>query len=218
MTRWSWSILSTAPRRWCYSHSAKGCYRDAVSSALTGKIPVTHAINSISLWSPLENGPMGTLGVLPGIWANMFPSSRFRRFPLSASWDSMAMLLNTSGGRCSNSLFLKYSSWSRRQNFNVESDVALYKSGLQFMAALTRFLVCIYIIYTVDEAKSRCITASMSVTCKFLRLFSVDELSVDKKLLSRTSISRETSGPNVLAGMVLRLEPRYTITSRKIYR
>lgn len=69
---------------------------------------------------------------------------------------------------------------------------------------------------TVDEVKSRCITASMSVTCKFLRPFNVDKLSVDKKLLSRTSISRETSGPNVPAGMVLRLEPRYTITSRNI--
>lgn len=48
----------------------------------------------------------------------------------------------------------------------------------------------------------------MSVTCKFLRPSSIDELSVDKKLLSRTSISRETSGLNAQAGMVLRLERR----------
>lgn len=223
MTGWSWPVPSTAPRRWCYSHSAKGCYRDAVSSALRGEIPMTLSISSTLTWSPLENGPMGTLGGLPGIWANMFPSTTFRRFPLSASWDSLAMLPNTSGGRFSSSLFLKYSSWSRRQKvyFNIvlykESDVALYKSWLRFMAASIRLLVCIYLTYTVDEAKSRCITASLSVTCKFLRPSNVDELNVDKKLLSRTSISRETSGPNVPAGMLLRLEPRYTTTSRNIY-
>lgn len=46
----------------------------------------------------------------------------------------------------------------------------------------------------------------MSVTCRFVRPPSIDELSVDKKLLSRTSISSETSGLNAPAGIVLRLE------------
>lgn len=61
----------------------------------------------------------------------------------------------------------------------------------------------------VREENFKIITTPMSATCKFLRPSSIDELSVDKKLLSRTSISRETSDLNAQAGMVLRLERRY---------
>ena len=45
--------------------------------------------------------------VLLGIWVNMFPSTVFRRFPLRASWESLGMFLNTSGGRCSRLFFLR---------------------------------------------------------------------------------------------------------------
>lgn len=107
MTLWSWSISSTPPRRLFYSHSAKGCYEDAVSSALMGESPVIDTINSMSPRSPLKDGKIGMLGVLPGIRANMFPSTTFKWFPLRASWESLAMLLNTSRGRCSRLLFLK---------------------------------------------------------------------------------------------------------------
>lgn len=36
-TGWSWPVPSTAPRKRCDSHSATGCYGDAVSSALRDK-------------------------------------------------------------------------------------------------------------------------------------------------------------------------------------
>lgn len=38
VTGWSWPVSSTAPRRRCDSHSAKGCYGDAVLSALRDKV------------------------------------------------------------------------------------------------------------------------------------------------------------------------------------
>lgn len=57
----------------------------------------------------------------------------------------------------------------------------------------------------------------MSITCKFLRPSSIDKLSVDKKLLSRTSISRETSGLNAQAEMLLRLEWRYAFILKNTY-
>lgn len=107
VTGWSWPGPSTAPGRPCDSRSAKGCYEDAISSALRDKFQKTPTQSPPSL---LENRTTGRLGVLPGIWANMLPSTTFRRFPLRASWDSLAMLLNTSGGRCCSSLFLKNSS------------------------------------------------------------------------------------------------------------
>lgn len=67
MSVWSWSISSTAPRRLFYSHSAKGCYEDAVSSALMGENTVMHRVNSMSPRSPRKDGKIGMLGVLPGI-------------------------------------------------------------------------------------------------------------------------------------------------------
>lgn len=64
MTVWSWSIPSTAPRRLFYSHSAKGCYEDAVSSALMGKSPVMHTINSMSHRSNTERWEDRNVGSL----------------------------------------------------------------------------------------------------------------------------------------------------------
>lgn len=36
VTGWPWSVPSTAPRRWCHSHTATGCHGGAASSGLRG--------------------------------------------------------------------------------------------------------------------------------------------------------------------------------------
>lgn len=57
---WSWPVPSTAARRWCDSHSAKGCYGDAVSSALKDKFQWKNTITPIFVWK-WDNRKVGSL-------------------------------------------------------------------------------------------------------------------------------------------------------------
>lgn len=60
VTGWSWPVSSTAPRRRCDSHSAKGCYGDAVLSALRDKVQWKNTIASIFAWK-WDNRKVGSL-------------------------------------------------------------------------------------------------------------------------------------------------------------